>query len=328
MHAAPSSRPQQPASRTVAHVALFLCASGLVGACGGSLGFRRDDSAPRYKALAYNFPVAVVATMAELQQPIQVLGTFTVVSRSDDRGAAESTFKKSAPKYGCDAVAGVAATMEEKKAMRAVKTMGKDGKPESRQEEYVIRTWRWSGQCVRTSAVGLTLGAEPLDPATQLAGVPAADRDVEGPGGSEASPAVREMCTRMDRYTDGYLKAWKEKLRAPKPEAMDVLEAWTELMLQISGPGGFWKKTVPTLWYGCGEDPASDPCKRLETASRDLAKWDAMQAQIGSLGRGQASGFLRRNQKKLVEYLDTAVPDEPSLSAMQATPFYKQHLAP
>jgi hypothetical protein len=35
--------------------------------------------------------------------------------------------------------------------------------------------------------------------------------------------------------------------------------------------------------------------------------------------------FLKRQQKKLVEYLDTVVPDEANLSAMERTGFYRTH---
>jgi len=308
--------------RFLLSLALLVTSAG----CGG-MQFEREAGVPRYKALPYNQPIAVLPTLADVPQPNQVLGTFATTTKDDDRSSVETQFKKNAARYGCDAVADVQAQVDEKKSMRTVKVPGAHGKTESRQEEVITRIWNWTGRCVRTVAVGLDPDKEPVNPEVVTVPSPGvAERD-EGPGGAAASPAVREMCERMDRYSEGWLKTWKDKLRAPKPEAMDVLEAWSELMLQVSGPGGFWKKTVPTLWYGCAEDAGSAQCARLQAGSREFAKWDQVQAQIASLPRAQAGGWLKRNQKRLTEYMDTYVPDEPSLSAMQATGFYKAHLA-
>jgi len=316
--------------------------AGLGLAACGSAEFSRSSDAGSYKQLIYNYKVSVVETMDELEPPLDVVGTFSATTHTeDDRKSVQGRFIAQARKFGCDAVAEVVAQPEDRKAMRAVKVLGKDGRPGTRQEEFTTRVYNWTGRCVRTSVVG-------IDPAVlakrQHAGdaipvvagpAPMAPTPVSQPGNPAVAQrpetpsiqAARELCQRLDRYADGYLRAWKDKLRAPQPEPMDALDAWNELAYQVTGPAGFWRKTVPQQWFGCGADAKSEQCVRLrEATAREFKKWDQLQQTVAAVGPAQAGSFLRRSQHKLVEYLDTVVPDAANLSGMESTGFYREFL--
>jgi hypothetical protein len=307
--------------------------------------FVREPGAPKYKALHYTYPVLVAPRLDVLPEPRQVVGTMDTMTKggAGDRAKVAQKFRNEARKYGCDAVADVAFAPQEKKSLRTVKVLGKDGRPESRQEEVVTVDYRWTGRCVRTARLGLDPGAAPPPSAPAddqevrelLASAsaeppeptvaPPARSDGPAPAAAPAPPVVRDLGDRLARYADGYLRNWKEKFRGGQVDALDVLEAWNELAFQVSGPAGFWRKTVPQSWWGCTGEAPAPRCTKLGEAVKDLARWDRMQAAIGSLDPQQAMPFLKRQQKKLVEYLDTVVPDEANVSAMERTGFYRTH---
>ena len=331
------------ARRRLVACALPLCS--LAVAC-STPQFVREPGAPKYKALHYTHPVMVAPRLDMLPEPRQLVGVMETLTKGGpgDRSKVAGKFRSEARKYGCDAVAEVAFDVIEKKGTRPVRTLGKDGRPETVQEPFVVRDYHWTGKCVRTADVGLDPGAAPVarvasdDAAVKELLASATNEPVDpvpapppgGAGQKEATvapthPIVADFAQRLDRYADNYLRNWKEKLRAPGLDAMDVLEAWNELAFQVSGPGGFWRRTVPQNWWGCAGDAPADTCKKLEVATRDLGRWDRMQAAIGAIEPQQALGFLRKQKPKLVEYLDAVVPDEANQSSMEKTQFFQAH---
>jgi hypothetical protein len=160
--------------------------------------------------------------------------------------------------------------------------------------------------------------------------------------GAEANPAVGASAfsrggsnqgalaiwKRLSKYGGSFLKHWRQSLdSADMPSHTDVVDAFNELALAVTGPTGFWRKTVPNRWFGCEAMADSAPCKKLSSMYKELEQWDAIQKQIESLEGNQATQFLARNEARISLYLDTYVPAEPSADAMRTTPFYQKHLA-
>lgn len=307
---------------------LLLCLVLGTAAC-GSVQFTRTAGVPRYKALSAAAQVTVAPSTDALPQPVVVVGTLRSESKTEDPAPVEAEMRKHASRYGCDAVAGLTAEIDEKKTFKSVQVLGQDGKPTTTRQEVVTRTWKWSAQCVRTAALGGDPNApEPPPAPTDEVASPTPGDGGEAPAGKDSAytPVARELAQRLDRYADGMLRPWKDRLRAERPEPMDTIEALSDLMIQVTGPTGLWRKTVPAQWYGCAEDPTSDQCQKLMMATRKLEKLDAFQSQVAGVSRGQAGPWLKKNVKRVMEYLDTYVPDEPSLSGCQATPFYQTNL--
>ena len=152
----------------------------------------------------------------------------------------------------------------------------------------------------------------------------------DDPGMAAGVASKREVLAlwqRLSLYKASYLRSWSGALADPDPSPRDVLDAWNELGFAVTGPGGFWRKTVPESWFGCTADAGSAPCRALSAASdNELKAWDAFQADIGKVTDGQELQFLAKNQKKMTDYLDTWVPEAPSMSPMKATGFYKEKL--
>jgi hypothetical protein len=149
----------------------------------------------------------------------------------------------------------------------------------------------------------------------------------EPAGLATGSTKAQTVWTHMEPYTNSYLKAYSGAFDEQPPTPMDVLEAFNELGYSVTGPGGFWRSTVPNQWMGCqinGELPA---CAALSALEPDLKKWDTFQAKIDGLSPKQASRFLAANHKKMVRYLDTYVPSAKSETGMKATTLYSKRLA-
>jgi len=138
---------------------------------------------------------------------------------------------------------------------------------------------------------------------------------------------VVALWKRLATYRTSHLRNWKDALADPDPSARDVLDAFNELGYSVTGPGGFWRKTVHDQWLGCVNEPTSGACKTLAAANDGVLKeWDAFQADIGKVGDGQELAFLLKHHKRMNEYLDTWVPESPNMSAMKETGFYKEKL--
>jgi hypothetical protein len=123
-----------------------------------------------------------------------------------------------------------------------------------------------------------------------------------------------------------YLKAWRGAFTNPKPEPQDVLDAFAEVVNAVTGPGGFWRTTVPNSWFGCEAEPAGAVCQRLAELAPDFAAWDAFLVEMAAVDPAQVPKVLEKNRQKLADYLESYVPSERSLSGMKATAFYAAHL--
>jgi hypothetical protein len=152
--------------------------------------------------------------------------------------------------------------------------------------------------------------------------------DAEGmAAGLGARQPALAIWKKLGAYDDEYLKSWKGALADPDPAPRDVLDAFNELGFAVTGPAGFWRKTVPDQWFGCQAEPGTPPCKALsEAAANELKAWDTFQAEIAALPDGQEAAFIGKHQKRMLDYFDTWVPDAPSMSAMKSTGFYKAKL--
>ena len=149
----------------------------------------------------------------------------------------------------------------------------------------------------------------------------------EPAGLATGSTKAQTVWNHMEPYTNSYLKAYDGAFDEQPPTPIDVLEAFNELGYSVTGPGGFWRTTVPNQWMGCqvnGELPA---CHALKSLEPELKKWDAFQEKINGLSPKQASRFLAANHKKMVRYLKTYVPSAKSETGMKATALYTKKLA-
>ncbi|MBD91104.1 MAG: hypothetical protein CL940_12275 [Deltaproteobacteria bacterium] len=149
----------------------------------------------------------------------------------------------------------------------------------------------------------------------------------EPAGLATGSTKAQTVWNHMEPYTNSYLKAYDGAFDEQPPTPIDVLEAFNELGYSVTGPGGFWRTTVPNQWMGCqvnGELPA---CHALKSLEPELKKWDAFQEKINGLSPKQASRFLAANHKKMVRYLKTYVPAAKSETGMKATALYTKKLA-
>lgn len=315
----------------------------LVAACGG-VKFKRQTGGARYRALPVGTPVKVVDRATQLPQPTVFLGTLAASLEGDiapDQSKAEVVFTKHAARYGCDAVVGPRVDTRTKVFKKKAQQLGADGKPVWVTTETIKFFHDWTAKCARTAAApgGLAQGtgqtaalADDAPPgAPDDPGVVSFSLD-QTPEPAEprrpASPAAERVWKRLAVYRHGYLRTWGKALEGPAPRESEVLDCLNELMAQVTGPAGFWRRTVPHEWYGCKNDPTTAQCQQLDRASVDLTPYDRLQAAIGKLKPANAEDFLERSERRIHEYLDTYVPREPNLSGMQATPFYQRRLKP
>lgn len=146
--------------------------------------------------------------------------------------------------------------------------------------------------------------------------------------GAAEGQGSQAIWKRLSSYGGSFLRQWKSALQADgAAEPADIVDAFNELAVAVTGPAGFWRKTVPKSWLGCGELAESAPCKKMAELDKELAQWDEVQKQIESLEPERSARFLARNEARILLYLDTYVPDEPSAEAMRTTKFYRKHLA-
>ncbi len=146
-------------------------------------------------------------------------------------------------------------------------------------------------------------------------------------GAARGRGGASDLWTRLGDYDKSFLRSWKHSLAEPATSTLEVLEAFSELGYAVTGPGGFWRKTVPGSWLGCEAHRAAPACVKLGENAADFAKWDALQEEIGVLDERSAKRFMRAHGDDLHTYLDRYVSATPSASAMEATGFYKEQLA-
>lgn len=128
---------------------------------------------------------------------------------------------------------------------------------------------------------------------------------------------------------NAYLSAWSDRFAEGPQDSLEVLAGFHELAAGITGFGGLWRKTVPDEYFGCAAEPESPVCRRIAAAEKNFARWDRLQTAILELEtEREARRFLAQNGKALREYIDHYVPADRSLSAVQATPFFAEQIAP
>ncbi len=157
-----------------------LIAAGALSACGGA-DLVRAEGAKKYRPLPLGAVVRAAATVEELPQPAEVLGTLTLKvpssSATTERGPATEQLLRVASGYGCDAVVGAEATTAEKVTKKKVRELGADGNPVFREEEKKTFEHLWTAKCVRTAeapaevqAGAKATGTASATPATAEAG--------------------------------------------------------------------------------------------------------------------------------------------------------------
>ncbi len=303
----------------------------LVSACGG-VQFERTTGVPKFRPLPPGTQVQVVEESATLPTPNIVVGVlgFDTTGATPVRPEIDDQFRKHAARYGCDAVAGVEAQDERKQQTTRVRKLGMDGKPVYEVKTVELVTWHWKGRCIRTSEApgGLPANLPSADAAGPDQPSPEAKPEVPASTGlpEDAKTAAQRLARRLLDLSDPYLMAWRERLDVAEPDAMEVLEAFNELAFQVSGAGGFWRKTVHQDWFGCPSAPSSEQCVKLAKAEPALVAADRLQHEIGNLAHSRAASWLRRNEQRLVTYLEDLVPKQTSFTAMKETSFYQAFL--
>ena len=152
-----------------------------------------------------------------------------------------------------------------------------------------------------------------------------ADQDPTGQATGQSS--AKALWSDLSSYEGSFLKSYKGAFEQGNPEAMEVLDAFNELGFAVTGHGGFWRKTVKDQWLGCEVNGETAPCKSLTKALGELADWDAFQEKASNVTEAGAKRFLARNHRKMRSYLTRYVPTEKSAKGMEATGFYRSHLA-
>lgn len=313
-------------------VAAVLALAGM--GCAGAVQLERTEGVPRYKALPYKMVVQQAETPESLPQPVVVVGVFKTESRhgEEDRPQVVKQLSTQASLAGCDALVGLKVEVEEKKTAKTVEQLGEGGKKVKVQQDVVTKVARWSALCVRTAAMGVDPAApQPVEvapppvPDAPPPPPPAPEEPKEPVDSADAVGAKILAESLMKR--PAFVRAWRDRLEVPQPKASDALDALVEVMVQVTGPTGLWRKTMPQEWFGCKDTPDSAACLKLGEIDKDLRKADQLQERVAAAPKSSAGSWLRRHQDELLSYLDTFVPMEPSLSAIQATPYYMGKMA-
>lgn len=158
------------------------------------------------------------------------------------------------------------------------------------------------------------------------------------PTGQAVGKRTSPVWAALGEHAEMWLPNWSDALAEPPTSPLDVVEAWNELAYAVTGKTGFWRKQVAGEWLGCGgdlgealdedlDDDEGAPCAGFAALEQELASWDKLQAQARDLEERRARAFLRRHEKKMLEYMKRYVPAEPSASAMRTTGAFNQHLA-
>ncbi|MBM4373411.1 MAG: hypothetical protein FJ098_17270, partial [Deltaproteobacteria bacterium] len=130
-------------------------------------------------------------------------------------------------------------------------------------------------------------------------------------------------------YEDTYLMAYADYFQSGDSDPLELLNAFNELAYKVTGAGGIWRDTVPNKYFGCQANEDFAICVELRRSEEVLSRWDAFQEAAGAVETPlQASRFLVKHGAEMQEYLDTYVPRNDSLSAIQATSFFSSRLAP
>ncbi len=146
-------------------------------------------------------------------------------------------------------------------------------------------------------------------------------------------PAERQMHLKLwsalEPGGQTYLQEWAEELQDPPEDPLMLIDAFNEMAFAVTGPTGFWRKTVPNKFFGCKADPSSPPCMSLKKAAGDFQRWDKLQTTLGKIESSRAARrALKKHGKDMEEYLTTMVPKAEGIDGLQSTPFFNKTLAP
>ncbi len=147
------------------------------------------------------------------------------------------------------------------------------------------------------------------------------------PSGHATGINKTTLHSKLLQHEDTHLSAWSSALQDESPAALDILEAWSELAYKVTGKSGFWRDTVQNQWMGCEMEPGAPACRKLSKMASEFKEWEEIQQKIETLSERSARRFLRRNGKKLADYVDRYVPADMSDSGMRSTGLYKDSLA-
>ena len=147
------------------------------------------------------------------------------------------------------------------------------------------------------------------------------------PSGHATGIAKSALHEKLLQYEDSHLSAWSSALQEENPAALDVLEAWSELAYKVTGKSGFWQKTVQNEWFGCEMEPDEPACRKLRQMTSEFKEWDEVQQKIETLSERSAKRYLRRNNKRLTNYINRYVPEDMSASGMKETGIFQDDLA-
>ena len=323
-----------PCSRSSLLLGLLLATSCAVGCA--EIQFTRAEGAAKYRPLTSAERVQVAQTVQELPQPTADLGELSFKASETreakpDMAAATARMRSHAARYGCDALVAPSSETSETKVKRKAKKLDDQGRQVIAETEESIYTHHYRARCVRTAAApgGLQDEAAPAAPpklsAVATPPTPTTTR-AESTEADETDEDVVEVWRALNRYRRSFLVAWAEKLSRPPASAMETLDAFNELMAQVTGPAGLWRKTMPREWYGCVDAPGSTQCKLLAKANEELEVWDAYQKKLLAQKGAAAKSWLKANKPRILAYLDRYAPLTASLSAAQATGFYVDKL--
>ena len=157
---------------------------------------------------------------------------------------------------------------------------------------------------------------------------------IQSEGGESDGMAVgmsgksQRVWQRLGDHQGDFLRAWKgafsENPKSADPN--DVLDAFNEMAVAVTGPTGFWRDQVGNKWYGCAKNGDTGVCQALSKASGEFTNWDDFQDEVGDLNARQAARYIARHHERLMGYLDRYVPAEPTETAMRKTSFYAERL--
>ncbi len=151
--------------------------------------------------------------------------------------------------------------------------------------------------------------------------------DVEGMASGRGSK-TDVLWGRLMEHREEYLRGWMKGVDEKRPTPLEVLKAWNEVALQVTGPGGFWRRQVPDRWLGCRKLPDSSACGALAASEEGaFRKYDKHISAIHAMDNKSARRYLAKHADEMVRYLDEFVPEDLSAPGMQKTTFYKENLA-
>ncbi len=158
------------------------------------------------------------------------------------------------------------------------------------------------------------------------------------PSGRATGVTKSKLWQDLSEHQGTFLSNWAEAFEGDEPDSIEVAEAWAELAYAVAGRSGFWRSQVRKEWFGCGTDGVADededdesdevdPCRQLDKVEAELKKWDGLIKQVQNLSERSAKRFMRKNERRMREFVARYVPSQASASGMKATPVYQEHMA-